>query len=213
MLELYYFYPGCSLAAHIALEESGMPFLAVRVDLKDAAKNAEYKKINPRGTVPLLIHNGVQLLENVAIMTYIDALAPAAKLLPADPMERAQCLAFLVWGASTAHINFRMSFRPERFGAGPALHEEMKALGRTNYWATLQTLNERLTGQDWIMGKDFSVADGYALRFYDWGRIAKFPVEELKAFTAHKDRMLARPAVRRVLERAASPLIQLAAAQ
>ena len=213
MLELYYFYPACSLAAHIALEESGLPFIAVRVDLKDPVKNAEYKKINPRATVPLLIHDGVQLLENVAIMSYIDALAPAAKLMPTDPMQRAQCIAFLVWGASTAHINFRMSFRPERYTTDAALHEGIRAVGRPNYWATLQMLNERLANQDWIMGSEFSVADGYALRFYDWGRIAKFPIEELKAFTAHKDRMLARPAVRRVLEREASPLIQLAAAQ
>ena len=57
------------------------------------------------------------------------------------------------------------------------------------------------------MGKDFSAADGYALRFYDWGRIAKHPVETLTAFTAHKDRMLARPAVKRVLQREGSPLV------
>lgn len=213
MIELYYFYPACSLASHLALEESGLPYMPVRVDLKDPAKAAEYKKINPRGTVPLLIHNGVQLLETVAILDYVDRLAPGAKLMPADPMARAQCMSFLAWGTSTAHINFRMSFRPERFGAPAEMHDAMKALGRTNFWASLQTLNERLAKQDWIMGKDFSAADCYALRFYDWGRIAKYPVEELAAFTAHKDRMIARPAVRRVLEREACPLIQLAAAQ
>ena len=213
MLDFYYFYPACSLAPHIVLEESGLQFNPIRINLKDPEGHAAYKKINPRVTVPLLVHDGVQLLECVAIMSYVDALAPQAKLMPTEPMARAQCLSFLVWGASTAHINFRMSFRPERFGAEPAMHDAMKALGRTNYWATLQTLNERLAKQDWIMGKDYSAADAYALRFYDWGRIAKYPIEELAAFTAHKERMLARPAVRRVLEREASPLVQLAAAQ
>jgi len=207
MLELYYFYPGCSLAAHIALEETGLKFEAHRVNVKDPAGAAEYKKINPRGTVPLLIADGEKLLENLAILAYIDALAPQTKLLPAGEMDRAQCLSFLAWGASTAHINFRMSFRPERFSADTAVHEGIRAVGRTNFWANLQTLNERMQGQDWVMGKEYTCADGYLLRLYDWGRIAKFSVEELQALGAFKDRMLARPAVRRVLEREGSPLI------
>ncbi len=208
MMILYYFYPACSLAAHICLEESGLPFEARVVDLKDPAKEAEYKKINPRGRVPVLIANdGRVLSENVAIMTYVADLAPQAKLLPSDPEARAQCMSFLLWGASTAHINFRMSFRPYRFSADPATHEAIAAAGRQNFWENLEDIDKRLAGQDWIMGKDFSAADGYALRFYDWGRIAKHPVETLKAFTAHKDRLLARPAVKKVLQREGSPLV------
>lgn len=207
MLDFYYFYPACSQAAHIALEESGLQYNPILVNLKDPEGAAAYKKINPRATVPSLVHDGVLLLENVAIMSYVDVLAPQAKLMPTDPMQRAQCLSFLVWGASTAHINYRMANRPERYTSDVSLHDGMRAVGRPNYWATLQSLDERLAKQDWIMGKDFTAADGYALRFYGWGRMAKFPMDELKAFTAHMERMLARPAVRRVLEREGSPLI------
>jgi len=207
MIVLYYFYPGCSLAAHIALEESGLEFEARRVDLKDPAVAAEYRKINPKGTVPCITLDGHTLSENVAVMAYIADRVPSAGLLPSDPMERAQCLSFLVWGASTIHINFRQSFRPERFTADTATHEGIRTAGRTKYWENLQLLDQRLQNQDWIMGGAFTCADGYVLRFYDWGRIAKYPVEELKALTAHKDRMLARPTVRRVLEREGSPLV------
>jgi glutathione S-transferase len=207
MIVLYYFYPGCSLAAHIALEESGLPFEARRVDLKDPAQAAEYKKINPKGTVPAITLDGQMLSENVAIMAYVADQAPKAGLLPTDPMARAQCLSFLVWGASTIHINFRQSFRPERFTADTENHDGIRAAGRAKYWENLQFLDQRLQGQDWIMGKDFTCADGYVLRFYDWARISKHPVDELKALTAHKDRMVARATVRRVLEREGSPLV------
>lgn len=208
MMILYYFYPACSLAAHICLEESGLPFEARVVDLKDPAKEAEFRKVNPRSRVPALITDDNQVLtENVAIMTYVAELAPKANLLPRDAQQRAQCMSFLLWGASTAHINFRMSFRPYRFSADAATHEAISAAGRQNFWENLSEIDRRLAGQDWIMGKDFSAADGYALRFYDWGRIAKHPVETLQAFTAHKDRMLARPAVSRVLKREGSPLV------
>ena len=211
MIDLYYFYPACSLAAHIALEESGLAFTAHRLNLKDPTAAAAYRKINPQGTVPIIIDGGVLLSENVAIMAYIDALAPKAKLLPADPMARAQCLSFLVWGASTAHINFRMSFRPERFGAPESLHDAMKTLGRENFWKNLQELDVRMQGRTWYMGDDYSAADGYLLRLYDWGRVAKYPIEELKALRAFQDRMIARPAVRRVLAREESPLVASAA--
>jgi glutathione S-transferase len=208
---LYYFYPACSLAAHICLEESGLPFEARAVDLKDPAKEAELRKINPPGRVPALITADKHVLtENVAIMTYVADLAPNAKLLPSGTERRAQCMSFLLWGASTAHINFRMSIRPYRFSADPATHEGIVASGRKAFWENLQSIDARLTGQEWIMGSDFSAADAYALRFYDWGRITKQPVETLKAFTAHKDRMLERPAVRRVLAREGSPLVAAA---
>ncbi len=210
MIVLYYFYPACSLAAHICLEESGLEFEARRVDLKDPEQAAAFKKINPKGTIPAITTNGQTLSENVAVMAYVADLAPQAKLIPTEPMARAQCLSFLAWGASTFHINFRMSFRPERFTTEASMHDGIRGVGRANYWKNLETLDERLASQDWIMGKDFTAADGYALRFYDWGRIGKFPVEDLKAFAAFKDRMIARPAVRRVLEREGCPLVAVA---
>jgi glutathione S-transferase len=65
-----------------------------------------------------------------------------------------------------------------------------------------------LEGREWIMGNAFSVADGYALVFYGWGVRANLPMQDLANYTAWKDRMLKRPAVRRVLEREESVLLK-----
>src|ERR1700750_2876174 len=89
MIDFYYFYPACSLAAHIALEESGLKFVPHLLNLKDPDQAAEYKKINPKSTAPALVVDGQLLLENVAIMYYADSAAPKAKLLPVEPMARA----------------------------------------------------------------------------------------------------------------------------
>jgi glutathione S-transferase len=208
MIVLYYFYPACSLVAHIALEESGLAFEARAVDLKNPSQLVEYKKINPRGAVPAMTVDNQALTENIAILTYVAERVPQAGIIPTAPMERAQCMSLLSWSASTAHINFRRALRPERFSADPAAHEGIVAAARPLYWANLQWLDERLQKQDWMMGKTYSAAaDGYALRLYDWGRIDKYPVDELKALTAFKDRIIARPTVRRVLEREGSPLV------
>jgi len=44
------------------------------------------------------------------------------------------------------------------------------------------------------------VLDPYGLLFYAWGVRRELPVGELKSYTAFKDRMLQRPAVRRIVE-------------
>jgi glutathione S-transferase len=210
MLTLYYYYPACSQVTHICLEESGLAYDPQLVDIKDPAKAADYKKINPKGTAPALAVDGQLLTENVAIISYIADLAPDAGILPQDKLERAQCMSLLAWSASTAHINFRRSVRPERFSDDPAGFESIKAHGRLAFWRNLEELDQRFQKQDWMMGKAFSAADGYALKFYDWGRISKQPIDELKALTAFKGRMIARPAVRRVLEREGCPLVAAA---
>ena len=76
----------------------------------------------------------------------------------------------------------------------------MKDTGKKTFWTHLQEIDGLLSGKDWIMGKEFSVADGYALVFYGWGLRAELPVKELANYTAFKERMLKRPAVRKVLE-------------
>jgi glutathione S-transferase len=60
------------------------------------------------------------------------------------------------------------------------------------------------------MGKDFSVADGYALVFYGWGLRAELPMKELANYTAFKDRMLKRPAVMKVLTSEESVILKAA---
>ena len=76
----------------------------------------------------------------------------------------------------------------------------MKETGRKSFWSNLQEIDSLLAGNDWIMGKQYTVADPYALVFYGWGVRAELPLRELANYTAWKDRMLKRPAVRKILE-------------
>ncbi len=57
-----------------------------------------------------------------------------------------------------------------------------------------------LAGREWFLDR-FSAVDCYGFVFWGWGMRAGLPMRELRNYAAHKDRMLARPAVRRVLER------------
>jgi glutathione S-transferase len=59
-----------------------------------------------------------------------------------------------------------------------------------------------------VLGSRYSVADPYTLVIYGSGKHNRMPMEELKNYTAFKDRMLQRPAVRTALEREESRLLQ-----
>src|SRR6266705_3058745 len=71
-ITLYYAPGACSFASHIALEEVGLPYETVRLDLAAGdQRKPEYLRINPRGRVPTVIVDGHALTENVGIMTYL----------------------------------------------------------------------------------------------------------------------------------------------
>ncbi len=63
-----------------------------------------------------------------------------------------------------------------------------------------RTIDTLLAGKEWFLSA-FSTVDCYGFVFYGWGLRAGLPMRDLPNYTAHKDRMLARAAVGRVLER------------
>jgi glutathione S-transferase len=106
------------------------------------------------------------------------------------------------------HPAFTHIVRPGRFATDKSAQENVKATGRENAWKLLQELDRLLDGQQWVLGSRYSVADPYTLVIYGWGKHNRMPIEELKSYTAFKDRMLQRPAVRTALEREESRLLQ-----
>jgi len=94
------------------------------------------------------------------------------------------------------------------FATDEAAYANLKATGRENAWKLLQELDALLAGREWVLGSRYSVADPNTLVIYGWGKGHGMPVEQLEHYTDFKNRMLRRPAVRRVLEREESRLLQ-----
>jgi glutathione S-transferase len=201
MMTLYFSPGACSLASHIGLEETGVPYELKPILLaKGQQRTDEYLKINPRGKVPALSVNGKVLVENTAILTYLSRRFPEKKLLPSDPAEEARCIGTMCWFSSIVHPSYQRSHRPERFAEGEAAQAAVKENGRKMFWANLQEIDGMIQANDWIMGRDFTAVDGYALVFYGWASRSGFPVQELGAYTAWQERMMNRPSVRKSVE-------------
>src|SRR3979411_2428614 len=203
MLTLYYAPGACSMASHIALEETGASYQTQIVALAQGEQTKpEYLNgVNPRGKVPALKTDDGILTENVAILTYLARTFPDAQLLPTDPLGPARALSHMAYLSNTVHPAFTHIMRPGRFATDESAHENLKATGKENFWKLLQEIDGLLAGKDYVLGSQYSAADGYTLVFYGWGKRIGLPVEQLKNYTALKDRLLQRPAVRKALER------------
>lgn len=209
MLTLYFSPGACSMASHIALEEAGADYRERPTLLaKGEQKTEAYLKVNPRGKVPALDVDGHVITENTAILTYLARTFPERKLLPADPVAEAHCIGAMAWFSNTVHPAYQRYARSERFAADESAQASVKEAGKKAFWDALSEVDRLLGGKQWMMGSEYTVVDPYALVFYGWGVRAGLPMEELANYTAWKDRMLARPAVRKILESEKNVLVQ-----
>ena len=204
-MKLYYSPGACSLAPHIALEETGADFEPVRIALAKGEQNTpEYQAINPKGRVPALAEGDWVLTENPAILRYIARRHPAAGLWPNDPVEEARCAEWLAWIASTVHVAYAHVRRPERYAAGEAARDDVIAKGKETCRDLWAAVDARIGAGPWALGERYSVADPYLLVFWTWGRgpaLGFDMARDCPNWTAHARRMAERPAVRRAFER------------
>lgn len=199
MLTLYYGRGACSMAPHIVLEESGEKYTPHAVDLAKGEQRADdyIKNVHPLGRVPALrLDDGSMLTENTAILPY---LGRRFGLIPKDDIGQARALSIIGFYASTVHPAHSHIGRPERFASDPAAYPNITETGLKNFHGYLKQIDGMLAGRDW-MGGEYSVLDAYTFVFYVWGHRRELPVKDLKNYTAHKERMLKRPAVQKVAE-------------
>lgn len=202
MLTLYFAPGACSMAPHIALEETGTAYSTIRIDEVAGEHLTEaYRRINPRAKVPALkLEDGTVITENIAIQMYIARIYPKAQLLPSDPIGEARALSLMSFFATTVHPVFGRFYRPERSSDDSAAHSSIKAKARAVFFDHLREIDTLLLGRDWFFER-FSTVDAYAFVFYSWAQRVDLPVHDLGAYSAHKNRMLGRPTVQRVLAR------------
>src|SRR5689334_2092982 len=197
MLTLYFSPGACSMAAHIVLQESGEQYQSKHVRFADDEQRSEaYLKINPQGRVPaLILDDGEPLAENTAILPY---LGKRFGLWPTDPIVEARVLSLIGFLATNVHPAVAHMWRPYRYAADPAVHPQIQERGRETFDGYLREIDSKLAGRDWFTDQ-YSVADPYLFVFYPWGLRRGYPMQELKNFSAFKERMMERPAVQHIL--------------
>nr|WP_316629906.1 glutathione S-transferase family protein [uncultured Brevundimonas sp.] len=199
MLTLHTAPGSCSRASHIALEEAGLDYQARFVDFaKGDQRQPDFLAINPKGRVPALVTDRGVLTEGPAILAYVAALAPQARLAPTDPFDFARMQAFNLYLASTIHVAHAHGRRAARWSDDAAAQASMAAKVSDNMRTGFELIEASLDG-DWVMGDVYSVADPYLFVFSGWLESDGVDIARFPRVADHFERMSRRPAVQRVL--------------
>jgi len=197
-MKLYYSPGACSLSPHIALLEAGLPYDLVKVDLraKKLENGDDYLKVNPKGQVPALaLDSGELVTEGPVILQMIADKASGKNLAPArDSAERYKLLEWLNFVGTELHKNFGPMF-------SPVLSDDAKAFFKDRVMGKFKYLDGVLAGHDYLMGKQFTVADGYLFTMLCWADRMKFDLSALPNLLAYKARVAARPMVQEALSK------------
>ena len=209
-LQLYSWPTPNGVKVSILLEETGLPYEAHSVNIgQNETWGSEFLSLNPNGKIPAILDpNGpggkpLALFESGAILVYL--AEKTGQFLPTDPVARYETLQWVFFqmaavGPMFGQLGFFHKFAGREY-------EDKRPLERYRAESErlLGVLETRLTGRDWIMGDDYTIADiallGWVrglVGFYGAGDLVHY--EKLKAVPAWLERGLARPAVQRGLE-------------
>ena len=211
MIRLHHYPSTASMVPHILLEELGVTFERVLVDRTvDAHKSPTYLRLNPNGLIPVLVQDDAPggplvLYETAAIALHLCDTHPQAGLAPpVGSVARAHFYKWLMWLTNTLQTALIVYFYPERWVAegNAAGADEVRAAAEHKIAGLLDQLDAELArhGQDWFMGAGYSALDAYVFTLCRWTRnFAALPARGRPRLGPYLQRMLERPAVRRVL--------------
>ncbi|MGB8313978.1 MAG: glutathione S-transferase family protein [Aestuariivirga sp.] len=203
MLTLFYATNTCSLASHIALEDSGASYEAKRLNFADGdQRKPDYLHINPKGRVPALVTDQGILTETPAILTYVGQSFPKANLIPAnDPFRLGQIQSFISYLCSTVHPAHAHRVRGYRWSDDAAAQESMKKKVPQNIGECFDLIENSYFKGPWVMGADYTVADPYLFTIAKWLEADGVDPRRFPKVNDHRNRMAERPAVKKVLAR------------
>ena len=196
-MKLYYSPGACSLSPHIALQEAGLAYTPVLASTKShkLQDGTDYYTINALGYVPVLeLDNGERLREGPAIVQYIADQVPDKQLAPANgTLARYRLQEWLNFIGTELHKGFSPLFNP-------ATPEEYKPMVRERRLQRLQWVDSQLAGKQYLMGDQFTVADGYLFTVTNWTQPTKLDISGLAHLAAYRERVGARPAVQAAMK-------------
>ena len=192
-MKLYEFGPTRSIRVRWTLQELGVDFEPVRVNLLAAEhQRPEFLKINPAGKIPVLVDGDLVLTESVAIVLYLAEKYADKGLLPAGLEERAQVNRWLLFAATELEQPlWRISRHTALYPEEQRLPGDVILAGR-EFKDMAAVLEKHMQGRQFVAGDSVTVADLVMAYTLDWGNEVKL-LGDCPQLVAYMQRMYARP--------------------
>lgn len=193
-MRLYEFGPTRSIRVRWALQELGLDFEPVTVNLKAGEhRRAEFLKLNPAGKLPVLVDGDLVLTESVAIVLYLAEKYGDGRLLPASLQDRAQVTRWLLFTATELEQPlWRIARHTALYPEHLRIHADIP-LAQQEFRDMAAVLDTHMNGREFMASNGFTVADIVGAYTLDWANEAGL-LDRFPRLRDYMKRMYARPA-------------------
>lgn len=154
-MKLYHHPMSRSLRPRLLLEELGVDFEEVFIDLKAGAhKQPAYLAINPLGQLPALSDAGVTINESVGICLYLAHAYGEGKFMPQGGAALARYYQWAAFVPGTIEARVTGYYVAKRSGDEAQVAAAVEKLN-----ASFQMVADTGTPSPWLLGEQFTVAD------------------------------------------------------
>ena len=190
-----YFSPGaCSMSPHIMLEELGLKYEAIKVNL--ASKPADFVQLNPKGYVPVISTDDGVLTEGPAIVQYLADLKPEANLIPkAGTWQRYKAMEMLNFISTELHKGFSPLFGAAQMVPNAEGQEQLKKAVTAKLEQRIGFLADVLKKNKFLLGDHFTACDAYAFTVLTWAQPKGIDLAKWPEILGFMERMKMRPSV------------------
>ena len=193
-MQLYEFGPTRSIRARWALQELGLDFEPVPVNLKAGEhRRPEFLELNPAGKLPVLVDGGMVLTESVAIVLYLAEKYGSHGLLPESLEGRAQAARWMLFAATELEQPLW------RIARHTMLYPEERRIpadipvARQDFRDMAAVLDKHMQEREFVVGDGFTAADIVVAYTLDWADEAEL-LGRFPRLRQYMERMYVRPA-------------------
>jgi glutathione S-transferase len=192
-MKLYEFAPTRSIRARWTLQELGVDFEPITVDLVAGEhRRPEFLQINPAGKVPVLVDGDLVLTESIAIVVYLAEKYRDRGFLPTDSLQRAELNRWLLFTATELEQPlWRISRHTAIYAEKDRLPGDVALAGK-EFRAMAEIVERHMQHRQFVVGDSATVADFVLAYTLDWGNEVKL-LDHCPRLLAYLEEMYARP--------------------
>jgi len=192
-MKLYEFGPTRSIRARWTLQELGVDFEAITVNLvKGEHTQPDYLKVNPAGKLPALVDGDFVLTESVAIVLYLAEKYPDKRFLPGDLKQRAELDRWMLFTVTELEQPlWRIARHTSIYPQAQRLPADASIASR-EFKEMAAVLEAHMQERQFIVGDHVSVADFVLAYTLDWGNEVHL-LGDCPRLLSYMERMYARP--------------------
>lgn len=184
-----------ALRVHWALIELGLEYRTERIQSRSGeTETPAYRRLNPRGKIPVFEDGALVLSESAAIVTYLAETYGKGRLIPAQGAERAKYFEWISFismeiDATTLYVLRRHEALAHLYGEAPTANAAARGYFDRMITAAARELED---GRPYLLGAGFSGADIVMTTCLDWALSYDVPLPE--PWLDYRERTVARPA-------------------